>query len=275
MDVRSLRYSIIGCGTIGSMVLSSIIDLGVGPESVHVTVRAPESIERIRKRYPGVRVSTNNVEAARESNVVFVCVKPRDLPKVVREIREELKGKLLVSTAAAVQIKRILELSGTRKVVRAIPNVCGYVKRSLTFVLPGPDVTREELDVVLRIFGNIGECHVVSSDEELDVYTIAFSCGVGFISYIVDKYVSACNLIGIEPDRARELVAKMLEGISRMMMSGLSPSDICNMVATPGGLTAYGLYRAELSGLSRSIMRMLWSAYRRISSLQEKVKMYE
>ena len=59
---------------------------------------------------------------AKECDVVFLGVKPYLVASVLEEIKVELEGKIVISMAAAVEIKDIESIVPSAKVVRIMPN---------------------------------------------------------------------------------------------------------------------------------------------------------
>jgi len=60
---------------------------------VIATRRDLEKLRELEKL--GAYVTTDNRKAAEEADIVFLCVKPNDVEKVLREISSELRVKLL------------------------------------------------------------------------------------------------------------------------------------------------------------------------------------
>ena len=61
------------------------------------------SLEKIKELEAlGAKITINNREAARKANIIFLCVKPGDVENVIKEISGEIKGKLVISTAATI-----------------------------------------------------------------------------------------------------------------------------------------------------------------------------
>ncbi|MFC1961362.1 pyrroline-5-carboxylate reductase family protein [Chloroflexota bacterium] len=80
--------------------------------------RGKELVERY-----GIQWTPDNVEAAKDANVVVLSVKPQMFDKVAPELHGNVPSAALVlSIMAGVPIKRIATGLGIRRVVRAMPN---------------------------------------------------------------------------------------------------------------------------------------------------------
>ena len=90
-------------------------------ELIHATVNHEEKARAMAKDL-GVRVSTDNIAAVRESEIALVCVKPQVVGQVMEQIAPVVTPeKVLISVAASVPTdymeKRLPEKS---KIIRAI-----------------------------------------------------------------------------------------------------------------------------------------------------------
>ena len=72
----------------------------------------------------GVDVSTDNLAAARQADLILIGVKPFQVPDLIEEIRPALTpAKTIVSFAASVKTRAIEDAAGLEiAVIRAMPN---------------------------------------------------------------------------------------------------------------------------------------------------------
>ena len=97
------KVSIIGAGKIGG----SLVQRLSASESFDLTISDlhREQLERFAERY-GIRTTPSNTEAARESDLIIVAVKPWDVEAILDEISPAIEDeeKAVVSVAAGVPI---------------------------------------------------------------------------------------------------------------------------------------------------------------------------
>ena len=105
--------SVIGAGVIGGAIVKCLIK-SKKCESVIATRRNLESLIPLADL--GAKITDNNNVAAREAEAVFLCVKPNDIEHVLKEIKDDIRGKLIISTAAVITL--------TRKPSRACCEIC-------------------------------------------------------------------------------------------------------------------------------------------------------
>ncbi len=96
------KIGVIGAGVIGSAIIKSLVR---GNYKGEIAAADPLS-ERLREQEKlGVTVSNDNRKVAGNADVVFVAVKPDEIEKVLKQVRQEVNDKLVISTAAAVPLK--------------------------------------------------------------------------------------------------------------------------------------------------------------------------
>ena len=269
LNLDNYRYAIIGCGKIGSMILKTLIELRINKANIIATVKSQESLEKLRKEFPDIKVLTNNEIAIQESDVVFICTKPNQTIEILSNFKEKFNNKLVIYTAAGIPHKYIFE-KVYRRSIKVIPNILGYVGKSLNFIYPSPYVSNTDVELVIRIFSKIGQCYIIQDDHRIDILTICTSCGPAFLAYVLESYVKGCVLIGLKYDEAIKYLIQLLEGILLMLKQGYTLQDIINLVTTPGGLTIYGIYISEREGLTKAIMSMLYESCRKIKEFSSK-----
>ena len=86
----SVRVAVLGAGKMGGILLQAFLKQNLfAPEQIHATVGHAERALALSTQW-GVDVSTNNLEAARQSDLILLGVKPFQVPALMEEIRPAL-----------------------------------------------------------------------------------------------------------------------------------------------------------------------------------------
>ena len=95
-----MKIGFIGCGNMGSAMLSGMIDSGrVKPQDIMVTDKLLASRVNTQKKY-GVEIASTNVELTMIADIIILAVKPQFYEEVLLEIKDALwADKILVSIA--------------------------------------------------------------------------------------------------------------------------------------------------------------------------------
>src|SRR6202142_3824260 len=157
------KVAILGSGKMGSILLQSFLRDGLLKASeTWVTVAHAERARALKDKLK-VHAGTDNAEAVRNADIVFLCVKPQVVADVVREIRAHVRrDQLLISVAASVptdMIERGLEKDVP--VVRAMPNTPCAQGVGMTALCKGQFAQKEHLEMATKFFAAVGRTVIV------------------------------------------------------------------------------------------------------------------
>ncbi|HIE18549.1 TPA: pyrroline-5-carboxylate reductase [Candidatus Bathyarchaeota archaeon] len=249
-EESEMIVSVIGAGAIGSAVARSLIESRID-DRVIASRRHVEKIKDLEKI--GIQVTNDNRKAAGEADIVIVCVKPKDVEKVIREIRDEIKGKLVISMAAAVSLSFLKRIAPEAKFVRVMPNLAILLRESFSAYSADKDVSRREKTEVEKILKTLGRFAEID-EGMMDTVTALSGCAPGYLAFIMKAIIEACIKEGLPEDIALIASAQSMIGTGRLILEGeLSISEIIKKVATPGGVTEEELRKMEKDKLARSI----------------------
>ena len=123
------KIAVIGVGMMGGAIVKSLLKSGYSGKITAIDIK-PEKLKEQEKL--GVAVSTDNRKAAADADIIFICVKPTSVKKVLTQINNSVKGKLVISIAATVPLFFYKKFIPDAKIVRIMPNVAALVQESYT-----------------------------------------------------------------------------------------------------------------------------------------------
>ena len=254
------NVAVVGGGVIGGSVVKSLLNNGYGGK-ITVAEILPEKAKELEQL--NVTVTSNNRKAAREADIIFLCVKPNIVKVVLEEIKEEAEDKLIVSTAAAVTVGFCKRLVPRARFVRIMPNVAILVQESFTAYCCDSDVTKEDKAKVKALLGMMGVA-VEIEEKYMDAVTAVSGSGPGYISIVIEAIAYAGLNVGLPRDLALKCAAQAVLGTAKLILeTGQSPAQIRDSVATPGGTTIEAIYETESGGVRQALMRAVEAATRK------------
>lgn len=263
------HVAMLGAGKMGGILLQAFLRQGLlRPEQLHPTVRHPDRAAALGRQL-GVAVSTDNLGAASQSEVLLLGVKPSQVPEVVREIASELSpGKLVISFAASVQTSAIEQAAGCDvPVVRAMPNTPAAVGEGVTALCSGRFCTPDHMALAQRIFGTVGRT-VVVDEKHMDAVTGLSGSGPAFLYIIIEALAEAGVNVGLPRDVATLLAAQTTLGSAQMVLqTGSHPALLKDAVTTPAGCTVDGILELEEGGLRVTLIKAVKRAAQRAREL--------
>ena len=150
----NLRVAILGAGKMGGILLQAFLKNNLLlPDQLVATVQHPDRALALSAQF-GVNVSTDNLAAARQADVILLGVKPGQVPALIAEILPALTpSKMLLSFAASVRTRAIEDAAGCDlAVIRAMPNTPALLSAGATALCSGRFVTPEQIALAQRIF---------------------------------------------------------------------------------------------------------------------------
>ncbi|MFD2612682.1 late competence protein ComER [Paenibacillus gansuensis] len=243
-----MKVGFIGTGSMGSILIESLIQSGaLQPEHMIASNRTFSKVELLEAKYPGFQAVQSNVQVAGDSDILFLCVKPKEF----RQVAEEIKGavcaeQIVVSITSPVQIKQ-LESVLKGKIAKIIPSITNYVCSGATLCIYGDRITPEDQILLERLLSNIS-LPIRVAEEYTRVSSDLSSCGPAFLAFFVQKFVDAAvEQTGIPREEAVRLAAEMVLGTGKLLtVGGFSPESLQKRVSVPGGITEEALHLLDV-----------------------------
>jgi competence protein ComER len=233
---------IIGTGSMGSMLARTFIEQGVcGAGDIIASSRSEGPLGALAGE-TGIRTAADNREAAREADILFLCVKPLQVRDVMAECAPVCTpAQLVVSVASDVSLACLAAWTPAR-VARAIPTITSACGRGITLLAFGDRATEGDRTVLTALFGAISRPYE-TTEEDLGLLTDITSCGPAFIAAVADEWAAAASRrAGIDREAADDLVRETLIATALVLdRKGMSPAELINEVATPAGITREGV----------------------------------
>lgn len=258
--------AVIGAGVIGGAIARTVLKSGYSGR-ITATRRSLTKLAELQEL--GISVTTDNRKAAKEADIVFLCVKPNDIAKLVKEIKEEIEGKLVISTAATVPIAFYKEIAPRAKFVRTMPNVAVLVGESFTAYTCDEAVTPTDKDKVKQLLKIMGKCEEVE-ERYMDAITALSGSAPGYISIIIEALMYAGLKVGLPRDLSLYSSAQSVLGTAKLVLElAQHPAQIRDMVTTPGGTTIEAIYELEGSQIRPALMRAVEEATKKSQKIRE------
>jgi pyrroline-5-carboxylate reductase len=264
-----LRVAILGTGKMGGILLQAFLKNNlVSPDQIFATVHHPERAQALSAQF-GIEVTTDNLAAAEQADVILLGVKPIQVPGVIEQIKPALSpDKLVLSFAASVTTRSIEDAAGhDLGVIRAMPNTPAMLAAGITALCGGRFVTEEQMAIAQRIFQTVGRT-VVVDEKHMDAVTGLSGSGPAFLYIIIEALAEAGVNVGLPRDVATLLAAQTTLGSARMVLeTGYHPALLKDAVTTPAGCTVDGILELEEGGLRVTLIKAVKRATQRAKEL--------
>lgn len=251
-----MKIGLIGLGNmatamIGGMVAKKIVD----SKDILGSSKSKESVEKMVKAF-GITGKTDNHEVAKESDILFLSVKPQMYPFIIEEIKNDIKNDaVIVSIAPGKTIEWLKQLFGKDvKIVRCMPNTPALVGEGCTGVCHGENVTAEEFLQVMNILNSFGK-GIEVAEHLMDAVVGVSGSSPAYVFMFIEAMADAAVADGMPRKQAYEFAAQAVYGSAKMVLeTGKHPGELKDMVCSPGGTTIEAVNVLEKKGFRSAVM---------------------
>lgn len=257
------KIGLIGFGTMGFVIANK---LASEVNDYQVFVFDKDKLKT--NNSTGAIVAKDTKDLVSKSDVVILAVKPQDLEHVLKEIRNYVSGKLVISIAAGFSTKHIEKTLGSVRVIRVMPNIAARIGESVTCLCKGIFATEEDLNLAQELFYYLGTTRIIEEDM-MNAATAISGSGPAYVFYFIEKNAfetgsipeharhdmmrrleKAAEDLGFDTETAAFLAANTVNAsISLLLKTKLPPSELRKQVTSKGGTTEAAIEVLTKDGL--------------------------
>jgi competence protein ComER len=238
-----MNIGIIGTGNMGRILVEALIDgKAISPSSIMITNRTKSKAMLLKDKYRELRVGANPREVAVASDLVFVCVKPLDVFKVLDEINPHLSPeKCLISITSPIRTSQI-EKKVSCSAVRVIPSITNRALSGVSLITYGDNCSDLWKTKIEKLITKIAVPYQI--DEKITrAASDIVSCGPAFFSYLLQSFIQAAvKETEIDEGAATIMASEMIVGLGELLKQGhYTLSSLQEKVCVKGGITGEGI----------------------------------
>ncbi len=259
----------LGAGQMATALALGFVNSGiVSKDALFAHDALPESGQRFAKA-TGAILCGSNTELLKKAAVLFLAVKPQQMPEVLREISPAANKKtLFVTIAAGLPIEFYAKHLGEQaKIVRVMPNTPCLVGKGVSAFAASNAVSPDELIMIKALLETVGLAEPVP-EKLLDAVTGLSGSGPAFVCMILEAAGDAGVKMGLPRAMAVTFAAQTMVGTAQMVLqTGEHPAVLKDRVTSPAGTTMYGVQVLEERGLRAAIIAAVEAATKRAAEL--------
>lgn len=253
-----MKIGIIGLGNMGGAILTGLINSPMENSDIFVYARREQSYKTYHNSKINFCETTEELIANVE--VIILAIKPYDYPNWLSTY--PLGDTILISIAAGVDSLFLQKY--TNRFVIAMPNTPSVIGKGLTLLAKTPILSTD----IAEIFLSIGDVKIID-EHLLPEYTLITGCSPAYFFNFVDNIVRATmrQTTIDDPDEIKQLTLNVMEGALEMMRTS-EPSELCENVCSPGGVTIEVITKLE-RGLSTSLNEGFQNGLKRAKHIKD------
>lgn len=253
-----MKWGIIGTGTMGSVLVTACMESElIEPNHLHITNRTISKARVHQEKYPGIHIEETIQDIVRQVDTIFLCLKPTDIIKTIKEISPLLSAsQLLVSITSPISIEELESLVPCQ-VARMVPSITNQALSGVTLLTFGGSISlerKEEFKQKCSYFSDPIEVE----DNELRIASDIVSCGPAFFSFLAARYMQDAALhTDIDKEQAADLMEKMFIGYGKLLEDEqISLRELIDKICVKKGIIGVGITALEknINGLFEELI---------------------
>ena len=263
-----MKIAIIGTGNLGKSIAKGLITNNA-ITTLYLTKRNLDDIKEF-EGYNNVTLSTDNIEAVKQSDILIFAVQPAHFEKILNDIKPHLtENHVIISTITGYLIPKIEAQIGSHQfIIRAMPNTAIAVGKSMTCLCSNAK-GEKRIPIAEAIFNRLGHTLAIP-ESQMQAATVVCASGIAFWMRLIRATTQAAIQLGFDAKEAQELAMHTSEGAANLLITnGNHPEEEIDRVTTPMGCTITGLNQMEHKGLSSSLIQGMVASFNKINKIKE------
>ncbi len=228
---------IIGCGNMGGAMLAGWLAAGADPARFAILDPALEAAP------DGVALFRSVDDVAGTHDAVLLGFKPQQLASLAPGLQSLTgEGVTVFSLLAGLTLAQLdLAFPGAAAHVRVMPNLAARINKSPVILLES-GLHAQARASAFALFDQLGTAAWLEDESKFDLVTALAGSGPGFVYRFIDALAAAAQELGLGAEQATSLATAMVDGAASLAaQADISPGELADRVASPGGMTREGM----------------------------------
>lgn len=252
--------AIIGAGKLANCLLPGLIKSGYSEKNIWISNPSLNKLELLASEY-AVHITTDNIRAAEQAEIILLAVKPDKLTTVAREISPLLQTNphtLCISFMAGIPHAVLVSAFKTEAMVRAMPNTPAAICEGMTTAYAPDSIAAQHRTNANALLQRLGQIVWIKDEYQMQLSCALAGSGPAYFFYILESLISAAVDLGLSENLARQMCIQTARG--SILLAQKNPKKLNTLreqVTSPGGITEHALGPLIESNLQQTFSKML------------------
>ena len=261
------KLAVIGTGVMGSAIIEALIREEVFSPGHIIGCDADGKKLGALRRKLGIQTEKSIHDATDSADLILLAVKPQSVKLVCHNWRGD---KPIISILAGVPIDTIKKLTGSKKIIRVMPNTPAQVSAGVSGWKASAAVTAADKALVRRILGSFSEETEVKNEKLLDIITAVSGSGPAYFFAFAEALERAARKIGLG-NLSPAFVGQTFFGAAKLAdVTEVEFKKLRENVTSKGGTTEAALKALKKGKLNATVEEAVKAALKRSQELAEK-----
>jgi pyrroline-5-carboxylate reductase len=268
-----MKIVFVGGGNMASALIGGLLataDNGISASDL--TVVDPSEQQRIKLLRTFGVVCVATLAQTTPADVVVWAVKPQQFKDAAQSAPQALVGALQLSVMAGVRSTDIARLSGSPRVVRAMPNTPALIGKGIAGIYANAACGEQDKRLCELMLKPTGDTLWLDHEEQLDAVTALSGSGPAYVFYFVEAMMQAAVQMGLSEQQGKQLAIATFSGAAELARrSSDAPAVLRERVTSKGGTTHAALTELESAGVKAAFVAALRAAQKRAQELGDEL----
>lgn len=253
-----------GSGMLGRSIACALLDRNIiQPSDLWVSNRSGNTAGF--EQFPGINFTSDNMQLCDACKVIILSVPPAS----ASEIAINVPDRLVISVMAGVKIDELEDLTGSRRIVRAMSSPAAELGLAYSPWVASAEVNAADRACVETIFQACGTTDEIGEETQLDHFTAMTGPVPGFVAFYAECMIDYATKAGISPAIADRAIRQLFFASGAMLAHGkATPSDHVQEMIDYAGTTAAGLISMKNSPIPEAIAKGLDASVEKARNIQ-------
>lgn len=260
------RIAFIGGGNMASAIIGGLLASGLPASAISVV--EPLEAARTRLAALGVQALPEAGDALRGATLLVWAVKPQHFAAAAAPVAPHIGGAVQLSLMAGVPCAAIAAATGSKRIVRCMPNMPALIARGATGAFSA--LAGDARALAERVLATVGDVLWVEKEELLDAVTALSGSGPAYVFYFLEAMQRAGESLGLTGEQARQLAISTFEGSALLAQQATEKGDLAALrerVTSKGGTTQAALDVLRAAEVAGHFERAMHAAHQRAQEL--------
>lgn len=249
-------------------IIGGLIKAGRPPASVIVVEPYEPQRDKLARKYPGLRLLEHADLSLGQAQLIVWAVKPQLFGAAAAPCAEDIGNALQLSVMAGIRSDTIAKMTGSPRVVRAMPNTPALIGKGIAGLYAREAVSPDDRRFVEEVLKPTGASLWVQREADLDAVTALSGSGPAYFFYVVEAMMAAAVEMGLTAEQGRRLALATCRGAAALgLASEDSPTVLRERVTSKGGTTHAAIASLEADGVGAAVQRAVLAAQVRAREL--------
>lgn len=235
---------LVGCGKMGSALLTGWIDAGLPAERVVLIDPFQDPLMGFVARGCRYAPSLDQAALSQAPAMMMLAVKPQMMADVLAAAAKLAGAQtLILSIAAGIGMQTYQDAFGAdASIVRLMPNTPSAIGHGITGAFPSAAVSSAQRDLTQALLLASGPLIWLDDETLMHAVTAISGSGPAYVFHMIEAMTQAAEELGLSPELALQFAKATVAGAGQLaMQSDDSPAQLRVNVTSPKGTTEAGL----------------------------------